>query len=200
LFDKKIDSNKMKYWGLLPSVLIGLLWSCNGGPEKPISVAAQRAQDSVGITETVHNFYKWYNANGGQLGYDFVKVEGERVIFDEAKLMERLNRFKESGAISEYFIQNELNFYRTCARRWAVEKPGDVLPGLEIDKYYCAQDGDFEAFATDPVSLVTFHPKNAVARLTFKDPAANGPYRDFEMIKENGKWFIVMVACNTGIR
>jgi hypothetical protein len=195
-----LEKFEMKSWMLFLGMLASLLAACGDGPTASAKPVADRSQDSIAITEAVHNFYKWYNANGEQLGYDFVKVEGERVVFDEAKLMERLSRFKESGAVSEFFIQNELAFYRTCARRWAVEKPGDVLPGMEMDKYYCAQDGDFEAFATDPVHITHWHPKRAVARLTFKDPAPNGPHRDFELLKEDGKWLIVLVACDTGIR
>ena len=98
----------------------------------------------------------------------------------------------------ESFITGEFEYYEKCEKLWQNEEIGDVPSGMDVDKILCAQDGDITFWTKSPVRIVNTDGTHAKATLYASD--ANGDLeRSYELKKENGKWLLSKIVCDTGI-
>ena len=181
------------------ALLIFLLAACTENSKKPEvakPVTQMVNQDSAGIAQSLHGFFKWYADNGEQLitKYDFINISGKNPKLDEKILSDYLAEFKKTGFVSDELIDWERKFYRACAKLWATEEVGDLLSGMDADRYYCAQEiiGDY---TTASVKAKIMGERAAVT-LEVKEPGETSFPVEFEMKKENGKWLLAKVGCD----
>ena len=188
---------------LISTLLFACKNSAKQGEKAHIeSLKAAAFSDTAVISETIHGFYKWYNAfqSDSSKQVNFIDDSGKRLKINITEFKKYLAEFNKSGVVSEEFIINEYNFYIECELRWQREKKGDVPTGLDADKFYCAQDGEFDEFTTAPItSVVTGN--TAKATMTFNPESVNGEdRRTFDLKKERGKWLLVNVDCEIGVK
>lgn len=177
---------------------IGLLFACGQSPDKPAEeTMAQALPDSVAIEKTIHDFYTWYAANDTILyKINFTDDSGAHLALNEDKLSAYLAQFKASGCISDELIANETRFYRACAKLWQ-NKPKDEVPsGLGADRWLCAQDY-VAPYNTGKVTSA-IEGNRAHAKLTLSDGNYSTDFT-YEMVKENGKWLIAKLGCDSGV-
>jgi hypothetical protein len=157
--------------------------------------------DSLEIAESLHTFYKWYATTGEplQTDFNFINQDGEHPVLDEAKLATYLGEFVKSGVVSTAWVADETRFYRACAELWKNEMSGEIISGMDADRFYCAQDGEFAEFQTAPVS-VKVNGDQAKVELLLKTDGPNGGPRSFEMKKENNKWLLSKLGCDSGVK
>lgn len=188
----------MKY--TLSAILLAtvLLFSCGQSSDKSSGeTAAQTLPDSVAIVKTIHDFYTWYAANDTILyKIYFTDDSGEHLTLNEEKLSAYLAQFKASGYISDELIANETRFYRACAKLWQNELKAEVPSGMEADRWLCAQDY-IAPYNTGKVTS-TINGDRAQAKLTLSDGSYSADFT-YEMVKENGKWLIAKLGCNSGV-
>jgi len=193
----------MKYI-LSISLLCIFLAACGDKGKQPetvkMPVQATYSEDSTGIAETLHAFFKWYGETGEQLitRIDFVDTKGPHPLLDEALLANYLAEYTKSGTVNAKFVENETKFYRACAELWKNENSDEMFSGFDLDHYYCQQDGDVTEFLKAPVSA-KISGDFATVQLLLDPNGPNGGPRSFEMNKENGKWLISKLGCETGI-
>lgn len=179
-----------------------LILSCKNNSTNTSTPVVEKnmVSDSAAIAETIHSFYKFYSTfDNDSTQYDFIDDSGKNLKLDETKLKNYLGKFFKTGLVSEEFITNEHEFYAKCAKFWVNEEKGDVPSGMDADRMYCAQDGDFPEFTTAPVMSV-IKGDRASAKMIFKPDSGNGESRNYELKKENGKWLMAKVECDTGIK
>ena len=179
-----------------------LILSCKNNSTNTSTPVVEKnmVSDSAAIAETIHGFYKFYSTfENDSAQYDFVDDSGKYLKLDEMKLKKYLGKFFQTGLVSEEFITNEHEFYMKCGKLWVNEEKGDVPSGMDADRMYCAQDGEFAEFSTAPVSSIITGDR-AVAKMVFKPNSGNGESRNYELKKENGKWLMAKVECDTGIK
>ncbi len=166
--------------------------ACNNTPEQ--------AADATKECETlIHGFYTWYDAFQVDTlrSVNFTKDDGEHLTLDAAKLDVYLAHFKESGFVSDGFVQTQKNLYQKCEKLWQNEQSGDVPSCLDADLYFCAQDWDIEFWTKAAVS-VDFSGDKATALM--KGTEGGGPREQhFQLVKEDGKWKIEHIECDMGI-
>ena len=178
-----------------------LILSCKNNSTHSSTPVVEKnmVSDSAAIADVIHGFFKFYSTfENDTTQYDFVDDSGKFLKLDEAKLKKYLGKFFQTGLVSEEFISNERDFYLKCGKLWEKEEKGDVPSGMDADKMYCGQDGDFPEFTTAPVISV-IKGDRATAKMVFKPNSGNGESRIYELKKENGKWLMAKVACETGI-
>lgn len=182
--------------------MICLLLSACGDGDRARKVVEPTAYslDSAGIATTLHSFFTWYGETGEQLitKIDFVNTKGPHPVLDEALLTNYLAEYTKSGTVNAKFVENETKFYRACAVLWKNENSDEMYSGFDVDRYYCQQDGDVTEFLKAPVSA-KISGDFAMAQLLLDPNGPNGGPRSFEMNKENGKWLISKLGCETGI-
>jgi hypothetical protein len=164
---------------------------------KPNAVKVQTAQDSIAINNTVHGFYKWYNEYAltpESAIDDFLTVnEKSKVVTLNVKGLEsRIAVYTNTGFVGTKWAEGERAHITKSSKLWTVI--GDQLEGLEMDRCYCGQDGDFPAFATAPVKVVV-NGNQAMATMTFAKGSANGEQRKYELEKVNDRWVITKFDC-----
>jgi hypothetical protein len=157
--------------------------------------------DSTAIAETIHAFYKWYAETGDQLSqkFKFIQTNGQHANIDEAMLAQYFAEFAKTGLVSAALVADETRFYQACAALWKNEAAGGRLPGLDIDRYYCQNDPEISEFLT---AGVNFRIRGDIAkvRLMLKELGPNHGAREYEMKKENGKWLLAKLRCNSGVK
>ncbi len=179
-----------------------LILSCKNNSTNTSTPVVEKnmVSDSAAIAETIHGFYKFYSTfENDSTQYDFVDDSGKYLKLDEMKLKKYLGKFFQTGLVSEEYITNEHEFYEKCGKLWVTEEKGDVPTGMDADKMYCGQDGDFPEFTTAPVISV-IKGDRATAKMIFKPNSGNGESRNYELKKENGKWLMAKVECDMGIK
>lgn len=157
--------------------------------------------DSIQIAESLNTFYKWYGETGNQLKtkFPFINTTGKHPVLDEAMLKQYFAEFLKSGVVSSALIEDEIKFYRACAVLWQTQKKGDRYSGLDFDRFYCQNDVDAAEFLT---AGVRFRARGEMAKvqLMLKELGPNTGAREFEMKRENGKWLLSKLRCNSGVQ
>jgi len=190
------------------SFLLGIILfvSCeNTAPKNSVMAETKTAalvpSDSVAITDALHNFYTWYDANSVRLGktYNFAIEGGAHTMLDEKQLQLFLAEIKKSGVVSDELIADETKFFQACAKIWQTEDKDAVNTGLESDRFLCAQDY-IAPYNTGAVSSV-INGNRAQATLALKGtmPGDTNSFK-FEMKKENGKWLLAKLGCDMGVK
>lgn len=156
--------------------------------------------DSIQITATIHGFFEWYDAMQRDTSrpFDITDDSGKHLKINQTALKTYLGEFMKSGFVTESFITGEFEYYEKCEKLWQNEEIGDVPSGMDVDKILCAQDGDITFWTKSPVRIVNTDGTHAKATLYASD--ANGDLeRSYELKKENGKWLLSKIVCDTGI-
>lgn len=188
----------MKYTLLAILLATFFLLSCGQSSNQSSGeTTVQTLPDSAAIEKTIHDFYTWYEAND-TIVYKiyFTDDSGEHLTLNEEKLSAYLAQFKASGYISDELIANETRFYRACAKLWQNEPKEDVPSGMGADRWLCAQDY-VAPYNTGKVTSV-INGDRAQARLTLSDGSYSTDFT-YEMVKENGKWLIAKLGCDSGV-
>ena len=187
-------------------LLSTLIFACKENPKQVEKVNIEALKkvafsDSAVIAETIHGFYKWYDAfdKDTTRNTNFTEVKGKHLKINELALKKYLGEFNKSGVVSEEFITNEYSFYKKCEVLWLTEDKDDVPSGMDANKFFCGQDWEFEEFTTAPVTS-TITGDRAKATMLFKPKSGNGASRSFELKKENGKWLLAKVECDMGVK
>jgi Protein of unknown function (DUF3828) len=193
----------MRQFILLLSICT-LMIACKETSKKSEAATTSTPQpipDSTAIATTIHNFYKWYNIFSVDTSkrIDFTEAKGKHLKINEIEFKKYLSELMKTGCISEEFLTNEDVFFRKCEKLWQNEDLGDVPSGMDADRFYCAQDGVFEEFTTAKVTSAV-NGDRAKAVMTFNPDGGNGKSRNFELKKENGKWLLTLIECDTGVK
>lgn len=178
-----------------------LILSCKNNSTNTSTPVVEKnmVSDSAAIADVIHGFYKFYSTfENDTTQYNFIDDSGKFLKLDETKLKLYLEKYAKTGLVSEEFLTNVRDFYMKCGKLWVTEEKGDVPSGMDADIMYCAQDGDFPEFTTAPVMSV-IKGDRATAKMVFKPNGGNGESRNYELKKENGKWLMAKVECDTGI-
>lgn len=182
---------------------LAILIACKETP-KDNSASDQQAEtvenkvdstaELAAITNTVHNFYKWYETNAeGLFNINFVKG-GKATTIDNAKFDEYFALLAKCGDLSKTFIEEEKAFYKNLeATVWknqnADEEP---ITGLDYDRFVCSQDmEDYKLLTTAPVTVKNWGNEKVLVAIELKDYAI----KKFELVKENGQWLISRLIC-----
>jgi hypothetical protein len=187
----------MKNFLLVVCAPLALLAAC--GPstsEKPAAEAVQA--DSAAVATSLRGFFEWYAANETRLAqFSFTDTTGPHLKLAPAQLQAYLAEIKQSGFVSNELVENETKFYQACERAWANEEKGDVPAGLDADRFYCAQDY-LAPYHTGQVRARIMGDR-AMATLTLGDGAGGSRDFGYELRKENGKWLLAKLGCDSGV-
>ncbi len=157
---------------------------------------SQDDPDLVAIDAAIHGFYKWYETNMNNLAnINYVKG-GKSTTLDNAGLDAYYAKLKESGFISQAYIDGDKAFLKNLeATAWKNEDVNEgPLTGLDYDRFFCAQDYDMAFWTAAPVTTEGLGTDKATA--TMSGTEAGGPRsQQFEVVKENGKWLIAKIVC-----
>lgn len=165
-------------------------------PEVPTDMGgSQDDPDLVAINDAIHGFYAWYEANVARLTINFVK-SGKPATLDNAKLDAYFAQLKQSGFISQAYVDNETAYLKNLeATVWKNEDNNEApLSGLDYDRLMCAQDGDYNFWKNAPVAADGLGTNKASATMS-GDEGGSPREQKFEMVKENGKWLIAKIIC-----
>ena len=177
-------------------LLSSAAFACKQAP-KNTEAASQDDPNLVAITAVIHGFYTWYDAfqQDSTKRIDFTDASGQHLKLIPSKLDTYLAHFKNSGFVSDEFIENEKTFYKSCEKFWQDELVGDVPTGMDADKYYCAQDWEVESWTTSPVGFEPIDEYKAKATMYLKIGDSEDE-RHFELVKKNGKWLLSKIECD----
>ena len=164
---------------------------------KPNAAQVQAAQDSTAINTTVHGFFKWYNAYAltPESAIDeFLTVNKKTkvVTLNTKGLESHIAKYTNTGFVGIKWAEGERAYITASSKRWTTT--GEQLEGLEADRCYCAQDGNFPEFATAPVKVVV-NGDQARGTMTFAKGSGNGEQRTYELEKIKGKWLMTKFDC-----
>lgn len=157
---------------------------------------SQDDPDLVAIDSTIHGFYAWIEANGASLSdINYVKT-GKPATLDAAKLAAYFERLKQSGYISQAYVDNETAYLKNLeATAWKTQDVSEEpLTGLDYDRFTCAQDADFTFWKTAPVSADGLGTDRSTATMSGMEGGSERT-QQFELVKENGKWLISKILC-----
>lgn len=160
---------------------------------------SQDHPDLVAIDECIHGFYTWIETNGNALAdINFVKV-GRPATLDAAKLASYFALLKQSGFISQAYIDNETAYLKNLeANAWKNEDVNEgPLTGLDYDRFTCSQDMMTNWWKTAPVAADGLGTDKSTATMSGMDGESEHTQK-FELVKENGKWLIAKILCGTG--
>ncbi len=163
------------------------------------ALAPAANDDNSAITEALHGFFTWYDANQERIGkIDFVNDKGKHLALDEKQLAAFHAEVKKSGFVSDELIADEIKFYKACAKSWEEETKGEVPTGMEADRFLCAQD--FVApYNTGKVTSI-INGDRAKATLTLTGTQGEKSDFKFDMKKEGGKWLLAKLDCDMGVK
>lgn len=161
------------------------------------SPIGQDDPDILAITNTVHDFYQWYDAFVRDTNRDinFTDARGKYIKLDRAKLDRYFNNLKASGYISDEYIAGEKDFLNKCEPLWQTEGKDAPLTCLDYNRIFCAQDWDLEFWTKAPVSIETLGADRVMATLSGTE-GGSPRAQQLEMKKEKGKWLIARVVCD----
>ncbi len=157
---------------------------------------SQDDPDLVAIDACIHGFYQWNETNMGTLAnINYVKV-GKPATLDIPKLTAYFTQLKESGFISQAYIDSETAYVKNLeATAWKAEDVGEgPLTGLDYDRFTCSQDYDLTFWKTAPVSAEGLGTDKAIATMAGMEGGSPREQK-FELVKENGKWLIAKILC-----
>lgn len=194
--------NKLIFSTLITALIFA---SCENSMSKNNNSAQTKSgtivSDSTAIADALHNFFTWYNANSIRIDttYKFTIEGGAHTALDEKKLQMYFSEIKKSNVVSDELIDNETKFYHACAKFWETESSKDLNTGLGADRFLCAQDY-IAPYNTAAVTSI-IKDNRAQATLTLKgDMPGETNALKFEMKKENGKWLLSKLGCNSGVK
>ncbi len=184
--------------GLLSLIgLFSFLLSCGNKSQTNQNPTPPPAPDSAAVADVIHGFYQWYGAfienGGGKSG--FTKEENGHLTLDSVAFEGYFARFKETGFISDEFVQNEWKFFKKCATFWQNESLDEIQTCLDADKYFCAQDWDIQLWTTTPVRINPLGDNRMAATISLGESEE----RHFELKKESDKWLLTKIECDMGI-
>ncbi|MBI5914111.1 MAG: copper resistance protein NlpE N-terminal domain-containing protein [Bacteroidetes bacterium] len=160
---------------------------------------SQDDPDLVAISETIHGFYAWYEANSKpMLDIEFVKP-GKPATLDMKKLEAYFALLKQSGFISQAYVDGEKAYLKNLeATAWKDENSQEEpLTGLDYSRLFCAQDWDMNYWTTAPVTAEGLGTDKVTATLS-GDEGGSPRMQDFVLVKEGGKWLIAKIDCDSG--
>ncbi|MCC6726140.1 MAG: DUF3828 domain-containing protein [Saprospiraceae bacterium] len=181
--------------------------ACNNKPAATETAATTEAPtnnggspteaDLVEITNTIHNFYAWYDANIQALSnIHFLKGSGNSTTIDEVKLNDYHNALKNSGSLSQAYLDSDKAYLKNLeATAWKNENVEETpLSGYDYDLFFCAQDWDIAFWKTAAVTTEALGTDKVTATMSGQE--SGGPRtQKFELVKENGKWLISKIIC-----
>ena len=157
---------------------------------------SQDDPDLVAITETIHNFYKWYGANTEAVAnINYVKT-GMPAKLDNAQLGAYYAMLLKTGFISQAYVDADKTYLKNLeATAWKTENvKEEPLTGLDYDRFFCAQDYDINFWTAAPVGAEGLG--TDMAKATMSGTEGGSPREQhFELKKENGKWLIAKIDC-----
>lgn len=159
------------------------------------------SNDTTDIAATIHGFFVWYDKfqNDTTRHIDFMDDSGKHLKINETALKTYLGEFQKSGFVSESFIVGEFDFYQKCAKLWQNEEKDGIPSGMDADKIFCAQDWDIDVWTKSPVRIVKTDDTHAKATL-YGTWNTDKFERQYELVKENGKWLLTKIECDTGVK
>ena len=163
-----------------------------GEIETQVGEAVFEAKHAGAVADAVHGFYKWYLQQPGEM-IDFTDNTGKYLKLDPSKLDAYLAVFKNSGLISDEFIESEKAFYKACEAIWQNETEGPYTC-LEADRFTCLQDAPellTDHFTKAPVEVIYLSENRVAAKIQEEDWED-----DFELTLENGKWLLAKFGCD----
>lgn len=173
------------------------LLSCKNAPAD--NGGSQDDPDLVAIDACIHGFYQWYEANMNTLANIAYIRPGKPATLDNARLDEYYTMLQQSGFISQVYIDGDKAYLQNLeATYWKEEDVTEQpLSGLDYDRFFCAQDYDIVFWTTAPVAADGLGTNQATATLSGVEGSMERTQK-FEMVKENGKWLIAKIVCETG--
>lgn len=179
------------------SVLV--FFSCQQETKKTPETTAV-ATDSSAIANTIHSFYQWYDkyVQDSTKNVDFIKVVNNHYALDMPLLEKYLTSIKSSGFVSAEFLNNDMDFYKTCEKMWLKEEADGPAIGMDANKYFCAQDWDINFWTKSPVRITSIGNDKASATL-YGTYGESPKEQNFELKKENGQWLLTKIECDMGI-
>ena len=167
-----------------------------GGPSTGTDSPTGAAADSASIAGVIHRFYTWYDAflKDEARDVNFTTDDGQHLKLDTAVLKGYYENFRNTGLVSEEFIQGEYAFFKKCEQLWQNEPLDEVPSCLDGDKYFCAQDWETSFWTQSPVRIQSTGENRVTATLYDTEME-----RSFELVKENGKWLLAKVECDMGV-
>lgn len=177
-------------------LLSGFL-ACRQNTSPKNTGATQNDADLAAITNTIHDFYKWYDSFARDTSRDinFLDLRGKYAKLDRLKVDQYFNNLKASGFISDEYIANEKDFLRKCEPLWQTEDKNAPLTGLDYNRFFCAQDWDLEFWTKSPV-IVNATGAGRVAATLSGTEAGTPREQPLELKLENGKWLIARIICS----
>ena len=148
----------------------------------------------------IHGFYQWYDpyVHDEAKNIDFVKVVNNHYALDQPLLEKYLANIKASGLVSSEFLANDLAFYKACEKLWQNEEAEGQPNGMDVNRYFCAQDWELNFWTTSPVRIKSIGVDKVDATL-YGEMDGNPFEHNFELKKENGKWLLSKIECDMGI-
>ena len=165
------------------------------------SCAKNPANSNTEVAETVHSFYKWYNAFQGDttrncLGKVAVPFgsPGQFTKLDSAALERYVAAWKTCPSVNEEFLKNQRAFWKNCSVTWGETIWGDEINCMEVDNFMCAQDGDAHLYETTDVNVKVIDETHVEATFAKKESDVIGNAVLY-LAKQDGKWSVSNIAC-----
>ena len=185
-------------------LFVGLWSACSETaktpPTPPVAVNTMAA-DSAAIAQTIHGFYTWYDTFSVSQAdkFNFIEPVGQHLKVNQSKLEAYFAYFKKNGFVCDEFVAREYAFYKKCEPLWQNEPLDEVPSCLDADKYFCAQDWELDFWVKSPVRIKSLG-ENKMAATLYGTEAGSPQERNFEMVKEAGKWLILSIECDMGVK
>lgn len=189
----------MKNYLVIIASAASLIFSCKEGRStafQETNAGTERERDSLAITNTIHDFYKWYEVFSLDTNtqINFVVDKDEHLALDESRMKEYYVHFMNTGLVDTSLVIAEYAFYRDCEKIWKTQPLDEVPYGLDGDKFFCAQDWEVSFWTSAPIKIMELnkhHARVALFGIVFKQPLE----REFELKKVGGKWLLSNVKC-----
>ncbi len=155
-------------------------------------------QNDVAIAETVHCFYKWYNAfqnDPARNNIVLAKEWNNFTLLDTVELKRLTATWKACPEVNEEFLTKQEAFWKRESSQWTSTPFGDQPSGTEQDNFICAQDADFKLYETTNIKIKNSTETTAEIVFDKKADAVMGNPTVF-LSKNNGKWTVSNIVCN----
>ncbi|MBK8954104.1 MAG: DUF3828 domain-containing protein [Saprospiraceae bacterium] len=179
-------------------ILISTSFSCKHG--KPVTQTdVTRSRDSLEMSNTIHQFYKWYHGiiSDTIQDFNFVDDSGDRYKLKRELLKIYLDKLNSSGHLSNSFIAREEAFYLECEKLWQDEIVGEVPSCMDGDHFFCAQEWDMDFWTNSPIVLDVLDSDSAQVRMVGKSFGLELE-RKFKLVREVGIWKLDFIECDMG--
>ncbi len=155
-------------------------------------------KNEVAIAETVHSFYKWYNAFQADKTRNNIILAKEWInftILDTVELKRLTATWKTCPQVNDEFLAKQEAFWKRESSQWTSTPFGDQPSGTEEDNFICAQDADFNLYETVDIKIKNSTETTAEVVFAKKADQVMGNPTIF-LSKNNGKWTVSNVVCN----